>query len=249
MKIPRFYQAEPLISGKTLGLDAQNHRHAVQVLRLSEGDKLLLFNGEGIEAEAVLTSVAKSQSSATILAVGTPQRESALQITLAMSMIKSDKQDFALQKAVELGIQRFQPIYADRSVVRLKGKRLEKRIAHWQGVMINACEQSGRVEIPTLEPPVELSVWLESSRPPYCFAMLPGHYPDLNTQAIDFGSNAEQSVGLLVGPEGGFTPDEESRMISAGITPVSFGPRILRAETAVVAGLTALQLLWGDLKS
>ncbi|MCF6191113.1 MAG: 16S rRNA (uracil(1498)-N(3))-methyltransferase [Cocleimonas sp.] len=244
MKTSRFFQQCDMCIGEELALSAENHRHAIQVLRLKNNQNLIIFNGVGGEYQAKLILADKRKSRVLIESFDSIARESPLIITLVLATIKPDKMDFAIQKAVELGVTKIQPVYTKRSVIKIKENRLEKKIHHWQGVIIAACEQSGRTAIPELHEPINLDQFLYSVSGEMCIAMLPGDHPKINTLKDIEG---KQGVMLLVGPEGGFTNEEEQIMMEKGVAPISFGSRILRAETAVVAGLTACQQRWGDL--
>ncbi len=248
MKISRYYQAEPLKIGQLVELSKENHRHAVQVLRSEVGSPLVLFNGEGGEYIAHFVEIGKRHSRVKIEAYNENSTESKLGITLVLAMIKPEKMDFAIQKATELGVSKIQPIYTQRSVIKLKANRLEKKMAHWQGVIISASEQSNRTRLAQILAPLSVENWLEqASAYPLKIAMLPGDYPGLLALAESLPSaNDADQLALLIGPEGGFTDNEEQLMLQNNVTPVSFGPRILRAETAAIAGITACQLCWGD---
>ncbi|MEE9309615.1 MAG: 16S rRNA (uracil(1498)-N(3))-methyltransferase [Cocleimonas sp.] len=241
MKISRFFQEAEMNAGEELELSTANHRHAVQVLRLKIDQPLILFNGSGGQYHAKLTYSDKRNSRVLIEHFDSVNRESPLVTTLALATIKPDKMDFAIQKAVELGVSIIQPLYTKRSVIKIKANRLDKKMQHWQGVIIAACEQSGRTAIPTLREPLEFEKFLDSNLNVSCISMLPGNHPKITEL------ENRESLSLLIGPEGGFTDDEEQIMHSKGVSPISFGKRILRAETAVVAGLTACQQRWGDL--
>ncbi len=243
MRIPRFYIDQPLKVGLKLELPTVIHRHAIQVLRLKTNERLILFNGKGGEYLATLCFVNKRRSSATLLSFDNVNRESPLHTTLALAMIKQDKMDFAIQKAVEMGVQQIQPIDTQRSVIKLKNKRLEKKLVHWQGIIKAACEQSGRTLVPTLLLPMALELWLQTPNTTLRLAMLPGEYPSIST----LPSPEEQKITLIVGPEGGFSNQEVDLLISSQVKAIQFGPRILRAETAVIAGIALCQQQWGDL--
>jgi 16S rRNA (uracil1498-N3)-methyltransferase len=243
MRIPRFYINQSLQVALELELPKDIHHHAIQVLRLKIDDVLLLFNGEGGEYLATLTSVEKHHSSIRIISYNAVQRESPLEITLALAMIKANKMDFAIQKAVEMGVNTIQPLYTKRSVVKLKANRLDKKLAHWDGVIKAACEQSGRTAIPQLYVPITLESWLQIPSSILRLAMLPGDYPKINV--LEQPENKQ--MALLVGPEGGFTDQEIELLLSANIKGIQFGSRILRAETAVIAGIALCQQQWGDL--
>ena len=243
MRIPRFYTEQTLSLGLTLDLNKNIHRHAIQVLRLKIGENIILFNGEGGEYLAKLVLADKRKSSVEIVSFNDISRESSLKTNLALAVIKSDKMDFAIQKAVEMGVNCIQPIYTNRSIINIKTNRLDKKILHWQGVINGACEQSGRTTIPKIQPPIPLESWLAKPSSSMRLAMLPGDYPQISSLSIP--SNKE--VSLIVGPEGGFTDQEVELLLSSNITGIQFGSRILRAETAVIAGLSLCQQQWGDL--
>ncbi len=242
MRIPRFYQSSPMAIGEELELSPENHRHAIQVLRLKAGQPLILFNGNNGEYLAKIVLADKRESKVLVESFDAINRESPLMISLILAMIKPDKMDFAIQKAVEIGVSAIQPIYTQRSVIKIKENRLDKKMMHWKGVIIAACEQSGRTAIPELFEPLALDTYLKDGQADICIAMLLGNHPKIREL-----KGINNKFSLLIGPEGGFTDEEEQSMINANTFPVSFGSRILRAETAVIAGLTACQQSWGDL--
>lgn len=243
MKTPRFYQACSLTVGEKLALSIENHRHAIQVLRLKVDDKLVLFNGDGGECLATLLQADKRKSSVIIESYESVSVDSCLETKVFLAMIKPDKMDFAIQKLVELGVSTIQPMYTKRSVIKLKSNRLEKKLQHWKGIIVAACEQSGRTSIPKIESPKVIDECLAGDPDFSGFVLLPGAISKIGEQ----GKLKAKKVSLYIGPEGGFTEPEEQLMISKGVTPVSFGKRILRAETAAIAAITACQLEWGDL--
>jgi 16S rRNA (uracil1498-N3)-methyltransferase len=245
MRIPRFYINQPLDIGLDITLPDEIHRHAIQVLRLKEGERLILFNGVEGEYQAKLTSAERRRSKVQLVSFDAVNRESPLKVTLALAMIKQDKMDFAIQKAVEMGVQNIQPLYTHRSVIKLKANRLEKKLAHWDGIIKAACEQSGRTSIPQLFAPSSLDIWLKKPSLALQIAMLPGEYPSIS----ELDSPKHQHIHLIVGPEGGFTDYEVHLLLTSNVKGIQFGPRILRAETAVIAGTALCEQLWGDLSS
>lgn len=244
MKIPRFYQKVNAEIGQQQSLSAVNHRHAVQVLRLKVDQALVLFDGNGGEYLSKISILNKRDSSVLLTSFSEINRESPLNSSLILSTIKSDKMDFAIQKAVELGVTNIQPMFPQRNVIKIKVDRLQKKMQHWQAIIVSACEQSGRTQIPNLEEPLSLEACLSNYASDFCIGMLPTSTEKMSELKRE---NSEQKVALFVGPEGGFS-DEETRLMQAyKINTVNFGKRILRAETAVIAGLTACQQRWGDL--
>ncbi len=258
MRIPRFYLPIPLQTGAQRELPAELFRHAIQVLRLQAGEALILFNGEGGEYLARLEQVGKRSASLLIEAFDPVERESGLQLTLVQAIIKPDKMDFALQKAVELGISHFQPLITQRSVVRLGKDKQEKKLQHWQAVVSSACEQCGRTRLPQVLEPLSLEAWLAQPAKPQNPAqhpsvqhkrliLAPGDYPRLSKAGAISSATTPTALEVLIGPEGGFTDEEVAQCLQAGVEPISLGTRILRAETASVTVLALLQHLYGDL--
>lgn len=245
MKISRFYQTSGLQVGEELQLSPVNHRHAIQVLRLKENDNLVLFDGVEGEYYARLVYVDKRKSRVILESFSALSYESKLHSIIHIAMIKPDKMDFSIQKMVELGVSVIQPMYTNRSVVKIKANRLEKKMQHWHGVIVSACEQSGRTRIPIINQPKIVEECLKDDDSSLSFVMLPGEYSGiLQESELD-----TDNLSLYIGPEGGFTTEEEQLILKKGVKPISFGKRILRAETAAIAGLTACQLKWGDLST
>ena len=242
MPSPRIYLDAPLGSDAQIQLPEDAARHLVQVLRLGAGDRFTVFNGQGGEFEATLDAVGKRASTARIGAFLDVRRDSPLRVTLAQCVSKGDRMDYAVQKAVELGVAEIQPLLSARSVVRLDEERSEKKLEHWRGVIISACEQCGRTELPLLRPMLSLTQWLEQADPSLRLVLLPGSGESLRSLEAP-----TRPLSLLVGPEGGLDDEELREAVRHGCEPISLGPRVLRTETAGVAALAALQAIFGDL--
>ncbi len=241
MRIARIHVDMPLVTGQEVSLPVAAVQHLVQVLRLRSGDEVVLFNGDGRDFAANLLHCHKNGAVARIGAPGTLEPEPALRIHLGIGVSKGERMDFALQKAVELGVSSIAPLFTARSVVRLNGKRLANRGRHWHGIMTSACEQSGRRRRPALEPVQPFADWLHQ---PHEGGLLLDHR---STTALRDMSLPGQQITFLVGPEGGLTQAERSAAQTAGFAAVRLGPRILRTETAPLAAIAAAQTLWGDL--
>ncbi len=238
----RVYLPGPWAEGQTLPLTEPAHRHLIQVLRLRDGDTVTVFDGVGHEAAARLTDIGKRSGNLRLGAVTTPNRESPLDITLLQCVSKGDRMDYTLQKAVELGVTRIQPLRSERSVVKLDAERWDKKQAHWEGVIISACEQSGRARLPALLPVAALDEAIRAlPAETLKLTLLPG--AETGLRALPAPASG---IALLIGPEGGLSDHEATRARAAGFISVHLGPRVLRTETAGVATLAALQVLWGD---
>jgi len=241
MRITRFYCPELSTDNELFILPDAAHRHAVQVLRLKQGDALRLFNGLGLEVDAILDNVSKRESAVRLGKPLVVNNESPLNITLLQGISRGERMDYALQKAVELGVNRIIPVATERCNVQLSGGRSDKRLAHWQGVMVSACEQSGRSILPELSPIMSLDdVLLENQV--ICQLVL-----DPLAEQGFMTLEKQDDIALLIGPEGGLSEQEIKQANSADFQSVRFGPRILRTETAAVAALAVVQTMWGDL--
>jgi 16S rRNA (uracil1498-N3)-methyltransferase len=242
---PRFHVSTHLSPGAEIDLPERAAKH-VAVLRLRQGDAITLFNGEGGEYGAVLTRLTKSQFSARIDVWRQVERESPLEVTLAQCISSGDRMDTTLQKATELGVRSIIPLESERSVVRLSSDRAEKRLAHWRNVTLAACEQCGRNRPPSIANVDQLHAWLIALKTETEPAMRVLLAPEAS---VGFGSVPRSAnIVLLVGPEGGLAPHERAAAQRAGFLPVRLGPRTLRTETAPLAAMAALQILWGDLR-
>jgi 16S rRNA (uracil1498-N3)-methyltransferase len=241
MRIPRFYCPQLQQDETVLDLPESVHRHAVQVLRLKPGAVIRLFDGKGLEVEAELTQVEKRQSQVQLLGQLKNQSESPLKITLLQGISRGERMDFAIQKAVELGVSTIVPVVTERCNVQLKQDRAQKRLDHWQGVLISACEQSGRAFLPELAAVTTLEQALLENEDELKLVL----DPRASQSFTDI--QQPQTLSLLIGPEGGLSEAEVDQAAQNGYTAVQFGPRILRTETAAVAALAVVQTLWGDL--
>jgi len=243
MSAPRFYCPVSLPSAGLFELPPDAAHHANRVLRLRVNDPVQIFDGEGHACDAIIHSISGKHVDISISHSCPVQPPSPLHIVLAQAMSSSEKMDWVVQKATELGAAAVQPVQTQRSVARLTSERAEKRTEHWRGVVIAACEQSGRNELMQVHAPLDLSHWLAGQRntPGSKFILLPDGAVALHAQEKPTGP-----VTLLIGPEGGFSHDEALMAKQAGFIPVLLGPRVLRTETAALAGISALQTLWGE---
>ncbi len=242
MRVPRIFHPQPLAANTQLALDDNAARHVAKVLRLGVGAELTLFDGYGGEYPATIVDAGKRQLLVELGAVQNRDIESPLQVTLAQGVSKGDRMDYTIQKAVELGVSRIAPIDTERSVVNLKGDRLEKKLNHWHGVIISACEQCGRNTLPELFPLQSFDRWLQN--PVQGSGLLLDHRAKLTVGSIP----ETDAVTLLIGPEGGLSEQERERAYAAGYQGMRLGPRVLRTETAALTALAALQSRWGDLR-
>ncbi|NNC23424.1 16S rRNA (uracil(1498)-N(3))-methyltransferase [Salinisphaera sp. USBA-960] len=239
--VPRIYLPQPLSVDDTFNLPDAKRHHLATVLRLAPGDRVTLFNDSSFEYDARIETATRKTLAVHVVDYAAPPRESVLEMTLVQSILGGDRMDYALAKAVELGVQRIQPVFADRGKIKLTGQRAAKKHDHWQAVVEAAAEQSGRLIRPAVAAPDKLATtlgWLASDRTGLVLA--PTSTAPLATTAI------AGAVDLLIGPESGLSQTEVKTAHEHGWHDTSLGPRTLRAETAGPAAISVLQAVAGD---
>lgn len=242
MRIPRIYLPLNLNSHQPLELTDHAFQHTIKVLRMKESSKLIIFDGAGHEYNATLQQINKKNAFIKIESSIDNKTESNLLIHLGLGISKGERMDFAIQKAVELGVTEITPLFTEHCIVNLNEKRMQKRIQHWQGIIISACEQSGRSVLPVINTATTLKKWAESINN-ICLVFDP-----LATISLKKIKPESDCINLVIGPEGGLSSKEVLELDEKeNFYVVKFGSRILRTETAAVSAITAIQLLWGDL--
>lgn len=243
----RFYCPEKLALGAIVKLPEAATIHAVRVLRMTVGDQAILFNGDGMDYACELTLVKKNEVFATVNASIAVNNESPLNITLLQGISSGDRMDYTIQKAVELGVNHIQPIATERSVVKLSQERAAKRLAHWQNVVHSACEQSGRAVVPQIAEPTSLSHWLaENTHQQQCRILLNPVGAKRLVEIEKPNLKTSHEIQLLIGAEGGLSPNEIEMANKNGFQSIMLGPRILRTETAALAAMASMHNAWGD---
>lgn len=243
VRINRFFTQQRLEPESELALETSISRHLGRVLRARAGDTVTLFNGDGHNYTASVISISKD-----VVIVRIQQREpchteSPVAVTLGLALSKGDRFDWAIQKATELGVSAVAPLFTERVDFPIPEDRLSRRMAHWQQIVISACEQSGRARVPTVFAPQALASWCESVDAEAKYIL------DLEQDHRDQRSAPPSSLALLVGPEGGLTSSEIRMATQLGFHRLQLGPRVLRTETAPVVALSILGARWGDLGS
>lgn len=240
MRVSRLYAPIPLTTGHHIELDDDNGHYVRTVLRLKKDTPIILFNGDGGEFLCTVDEVSRKTVSIEVGQWTDRSVESPLQVILGLGISRGDRMDLTVQKAVELGVNHITPLLTERCVVQFKGEKKPQRLLHWQKIVQHAAEQSGRTILPGLPEVEQLQHWVDKQQglkvflDPYAETTLTELTPDAMT------------VTLLTGPEGGFSTHERELAKAAGFIPVRLGARILRTETASLAALAAVQLLWGD---
>jgi len=240
MRIPRIFSTRRLKTGGEVLLDEQARRHLLKALRLKKGAPVVLFDGSGCDFDARLTRLDKDTCAAATREIIHREEPPQLKIHLAIGISRGERMDYAIQKAVELGAWSIQPLFTERTVVRLAGERLASRQSHWDGVVRHACEQSGRSLLPAVEHATPLAAWLAAFQGE---GILLDHRTNSGLSDLP---RPGSDISLLVGPEGGLTAAERNASLKQGFRAVRLGPRVLRTETAPLAAISALQTIWGD---
>lgn len=243
MNISRIYQNAVLTDNAEIQLDERGYHYVSRVLRANINDALVIFNGQGGEYPAIISSIDKKKLLVKLGKLNSRECESPLELSLAQGISRGEKMDFTIQKAVELGVKKIIPLVTERCNVKLDADRQEKKWQHWQSIVISACEQSGRNKIPIVSVPQTLEQWLQTVTDDFRFVLSPEATEKLSARNIPTAASAV----LLIGPEGGLSDGEIKKAIAYQFLPLKLGPRILRTETAPLAAIAVLQALLGDL--
>jgi len=244
--MPQFYLPGPWDSQKPNNLTPELAHH-LRVRRIQIGETFPIFDGNGQIAHATLLSLSGKTGQAQLSNIRTDtHRETPYAITLAQGLAGGDKMDWIVEKAVETGAQIIAPLQCERSVIKLTRsgdeERTQKRLAHWNGIIQAACEQCDRTVFTRLEPIQTFAAYLNASPKPKLKLLLS---PDATKSMYSvLAENAPQDTILMIGPEGGHSPEEEDLAQTAGYQIVSLGERVLRTETAGVVAITAVHSVW-----
>lgn len=242
MREIRVFTDQPLIIGQEVTLNSQVSRHLATVLRLNAGDAVTLFNGSGGEYLSTLTLSNHKSVIAHIESFNAIERESPLRIHLGIGLSRGDRMDWVIQKATEVGVAEITPLFTERTEVKLKADRQNKKYNHWQQIIISACEQCYRNQLPQLHSPRPLHDWLDDVQSEQKLVL--HHRSDNGVDQIR--PLLASSAALLIGPEGGLADKEINAAMANNFQTLTLGPRVLRTETAPVVAISVLQSLWGD---
>lgn len=240
MRVSRIYTEDKLVVGDNYELIDDNAHYARTVLRLKHEQPLVLFNGLGGEYLCRLIEVSRKRVIVKIIEARDRSVESPLNITMGMGISRGDRMDWAVQKAVELGVNSITPLLTERCVVKLKEDKKKQKMQHWKHIIQHASEQCGRTVLPQLNQIENIEHWVGPQKGLKVFLD-----PHANNSLVDL-QPIDMKITLLSGPEGGFCLQEREIAIEAGFVPVRLGQRVLRTETATLAALSAVQMLWGD---
>jgi len=242
MRIPRIYTSQRLRANAGIALEAGPSQHLARVLRMRPGDALTLFDGRGGEYGATISALERKQ---VLISTGdhrSIELESSLRIHLGIALSRGDRMDWIVQKATELGVSALTPLFTEHTEVKLAGDRAARKLLHWEQVAISACEQCGRNRLPEIHPVLALEPWLAATEAQRKFVL---HH---RAEPPGAGAGTPDNIALLVGPEGGLSAVEIGAAEQAGYSALRLGPRVLRTETAPLAGIAILQSFWGDMR-
>jgi 16S rRNA (uracil1498-N3)-methyltransferase len=243
MRLTRVFVDDDLAVGQRLTVEGSAGNHIVRVLRSRVGDELTIFNGRGGEYGASIEEIRRDTVQVSVREHRNEERESAFDLTLAQGISRGERMDWVVQKATELGVTRIVPVFTERSVVHLDERQAAKKVQHWRGIAVSACEQCGRNVVPEIAVPVALYGLLETPLGKGISLLLS---PTAERRIVDIDGSPPGAT-VLIGPEGGLAQVEHEAARRAGFTSVRMGPRVLRTETAAVCALTLLQQKFGDL--
>jgi len=243
----RFFVSPQDIKGEEVFIKDSDAHHITQVLRLKEGEEIIVFTGTGLEYQVVIKNISSGLVLGEIRGVTSSDRDSKVNVTLVQGVPKGDKMDFIIQKCTELGIAKIIPVLTERTVVKLDGDKKGKRRERWQKIAQEASKQCKRATVPQI---AEIFTWGQY------LASISNEGPILvlweneSTRGIKsfLGKNKDlDQITLVIGPEGGLSQQEVGKLLDKGAQTVTLGPRILRTETAGLAALVMILYELGDL--
>lgn len=238
MRVPRLHVDQLLAAGTTLQADRELSHYVLGVLRLRSGADCTVFNSRDGEFAARLEAGGRQQLFIHLGEMLPCPGNPALPVHLGLGLSRGERMDYAVQKSTELGVSEITPLFTERCEVKLDGERAEHRRLHWHRIAVSASEQCGRSQVPVVHAPMPLQAWL--------IAHPAGIVLDGEASLSPRDLTGEQVQQVLIGPEGGLSDSELSLAVHHGYVRLRLGPRTLRAETAPVAVLSVLQLLFGD---
>ena len=241
MRIPRIFTAQKLQINASIELEPGPSQHLSRVLRMKPGDSIILFDGTGGQYPATISALGRKSVVAITADFDPVERESGLCLHLGIAISRGERMDWVVQKATELGVSAITPLRSERTEVRLSGERAEKKLRHWQQIATSACEQCGRNRLPNIQPAQNLAQWVSGVEADTRLVL---HH---RASSARTDATSPSSIALLVGPEGGLSPDEITAAEQAQFSSLQLGPRVLRTETAPLAAIAILQARWGDM--
>lgn len=239
----RFYLPPEAWNGFTWELEGDEARHALRVMRLHSGDSCTVFDGLGRAANATIVSTEGSSRLTLEPSAFLPQPHDIAKITLCQSIPKGGNMELIVQKAVEMGVSRIVPLVTERTIVRLTPKEAEAKAQKWRRTALEACKQCGQNTLPAVETPLPFREFIAAFEGPgvNLHAALTPKARALRNVLETARADGVREAALLVGPEGDFTPEENEAAAACEFVPVTFGPIVLRVETAAFLGIAVIR--------
>ena len=245
--MPRFY-APGFVLDREIALPEDEGHHLAKVMRLKPGEVVAIFDGQGNEAAACIQTIRGRQVIVKPTEKRVPAREPAIAITLGQALLKSDKMDRVIRDAVMLGVTAIRPFASDRTEVARAAVRAGGRQERWDRTAISSVKQCGRAVVPAVHPAVELSELLAAQHDELCLMFAePGAKGGELTTLESLETRVPAKATVLIGPEGGWEPEELRDAVAAGVMLVTLGQRVLRADAAGALAIAVLQYVWKDL--
>jgi 16S rRNA (uracil1498-N3)-methyltransferase len=246
MQRHRFYAKAAQFAGSSVALDSDESHHLTRVLRLGEGARVFVFDGEGNEWTCEVSRIAKGEVQLILVNQLTDIVESPLKLNLAQALIKSDKFDWVVQKTTELGVARITPLITQHSDIRRKEEKIDHRLQRWRRIALEALKQCGRRKLVEISDPIDFVDFCQKAIGKNNLIFSERGGGGLREAASKMGSINQ--LNLCVGAEGGWSDDELLSAEKNEFIPIHLGPRILRTETAAIAAVALVQCLFGDVK-
>ncbi|HOM02458.1 MAG TPA: 16S rRNA (uracil(1498)-N(3))-methyltransferase [Acetivibrio sp.] len=244
--MPRFFVRKSDVSGDSINISGEDFNHIKKVLRLGNGDRITVCDGEGTDYLVEIMKFEDASVKTRIIESMENFTEPPVKITLFQGLPKSDKMDYIIQKAVELGIYEIVPVITERTVVKTDKKSGDKKCERWNRISMEAAKQCNRGIIPKVGFPISFKEALNAAKGS-SFSLIPYEKETgIKLKEVLSKKSSAEKVSVFIGPEGGFSQTEIETAISCGIQPVTLGPRILRTETAGIAVLSILMYELGD---
>jgi 16S rRNA (uracil1498-N3)-methyltransferase len=244
----RFFVKKENIKGDSIYIDGEDVQHISRVLRLKDGDKIVICDQQGMDYNVAIKNISKDTITTTIIDKENSKGEPSIEVVLYQGIPKSTKMDTIIQKCTELGITRIVPVFTVRTVVKLESEKDEaKKVARWTKIAEEAAKQSARGVVPHIDMPMSFEEALKDSRELDLVLIPYEDEQDMSVKAALQG-NPPKAVGFFVGPEGGFDSFEINKAKQSNLVPVTLGNRIMRTETAGLAMLTCIMYEYNQMQ-
>lgn len=245
--MPTFFIESEFVSPQTIRITDPLLRHLRDSLRLDRGDELTVTDRAGVRYRTEIVEVTATALEARILDKATAPQRTSPTVVLAQALLKGEKMDWVIQKATELGIDRLVPVQTKHSVIKIQPERLDHQRTRWERIALEAAQQSERWTLPTIEVPRDLTSLFQQQAAAAAKVILAERSRNVPLMTVRLPTDPEQTVVMLIGPEGGWDQEELREAADAGFQAVTIGTRILRAETAAIAAISIVQSRLGEL--